>query len=458
MNPMDTYVIEINDSSLTLSGQDAFLISSPGYANLANENNILLGQEAEDRAYLEPLHTSNQFWHKLSQYRLSDSINSSKTPADVIWLHLLELWSKAQLSKGDVIFSVSGSLNEQQLSLLLGVAEQCPFQARAVVDTAVASIAGLAQIHPPVPLPQNATYFHIDIHLYKTVLTQLAAQNGNWIRTEVTSFPIGIVALKNSLMQLVADQFVQETRFDPLHEAHIEQLLYDSLPGWLADLKSNADIPVQLNRRSLMLAGSKVKRQLTRIFQDVTATLRQKLDAESTLLVSHRLAPYPGLLSEFNLHWLPENAVNLGIESSIDVIQAHDSGIPLVLYLPIAPDTLTSSSNQDGEQLTAADRPEQLKATDKPTHLLINNRAFKITDPVSLWLSKKGFVLSDANKSTPRKKVAELTFLADNLILQNPAQELLVNGKRPEKLPKALSAGDILMLKSHSLSCIQVMD
>src|SRR3546814_18941250 len=50
----------------------------------------------------------------------------------------------------------------------------------------------------------------------------------------------GLSGLCDSWAALIAEHFLHETRFDPLHRAESEQLLYTRLPEWLNTLRDSA--------------------------------------------------------------------------------------------------------------------------------------------------------------------------------------------------------------------------
>ena len=46
-------------------------------------------------------------------------------------------------------------------------------------------------------------------------------------------------------MRMIGREFVARTRFDPLHRANLEQQLFDSLPGWLEQLRSADAVEIE---------------------------------------------------------------------------------------------------------------------------------------------------------------------------------------------------------------------
>src|SRR5262249_40625104 len=53
-------------------------------------------------------------------------------------------------------------------------------------------------------------------------------------------------SLTEGFARRIAELFVRATRFDPLHKAETEQMLYDRLPAWLEQLRSRERIEITL--------------------------------------------------------------------------------------------------------------------------------------------------------------------------------------------------------------------
>ena len=62
---MNTTVFELNDTGIYCNGQQGSALISPGYALLTNTG-VATGTEAQQRFWLEPQHSYNQFWRQLS--------------------------------------------------------------------------------------------------------------------------------------------------------------------------------------------------------------------------------------------------------------------------------------------------------------------------------------------------------------------------------------------------------
>src|SRR3546814_6704976 len=107
----------------------------------------------------------------------------------------------------------------------------------------------------------------------------------------------GLSGLCDSWAALIAEHFLHETRFDPLHRAESEQLLYTRLPEWLNTLRDSAAAVLTLD------VGARVYRvEISRqalvsaVAADYQALVaRARGSAVDRVVLGPRLAAFPGL-------------------------------------------------------------------------------------------------------------------------------------------------------------------
>ncbi|MCY4563331.1 MAG: hypothetical protein OXE40_02490, partial [Gammaproteobacteria bacterium] len=190
-----------------------------------------------------------------------------------------------------LIAAVPGSLTTDQLGVLLGIAQEAGLAIVGFVDSAVLmASAG--------PVPDRC--WLLDLHLTRACLTELHA--GEEVeRAGVQEFPgCGVVSCLDGWANLLADRFVQDTRFDPLHSADTEQQLFDQLYDWAQPGREGqtgegdfaAEIRHGGHERRVQVPGNALQGKLT---QRLTQ-LAQKLPDGAQLLVAPRSAALPGLL------------------------------------------------------------------------------------------------------------------------------------------------------------------
>ncbi|MFV0277399.1 MAG: hypothetical protein ACK5HY_09480, partial [Parahaliea sp.] len=197
---MSIAVLDINDASLQLwHGEQA--VQSPGYA-LLEGSDYRFGNIARAAARLRPRDVSTRYWGQLNTQPLQPRLGPARHSADLVHAHLLALHREAG-EPGQVLLAVPGSLEREQLSLLLGIIEQCPFSAAALVNRSVA----LAQ-----PEATGDRLFHLEFQLHQALLSELATGAGE--RRLLRSEPLagcGMLQLQERLVEIIASAFIRQT-------------------------------------------------------------------------------------------------------------------------------------------------------------------------------------------------------------------------------------------------------
>ncbi|HMM76565.1 MAG TPA: hypothetical protein PJ986_12705 [Gammaproteobacteria bacterium] len=285
---MTNCVVDVNDFELRARIGDGEIASSPGYA-CAVDGQVELGARALAQAQLHPRTTENRFWRDLDTAPLTHFGKRVRHHADLVWLHLEHL--RGLLGHVDgAVFAVPGSLSHEQLSLLLGVAPAAKLKPIALVDSAVA--AGAAALGP-------GQWAHVDLQQHQAVVTVLEV-GAEIRRGTVEVLPgLGINALRAACVRAVTRAFVAHCRFDPLHHAETEQLLYDQLARWIELLARSPEINVQLTWRGGRFDTRLSRATIAEAATPLLARLRAALPASLMPVASHRLAAQPGYAEVF---------------------------------------------------------------------------------------------------------------------------------------------------------------
>ena len=243
-----------------------------------------------------------------------------------------------------------------------------------MVDGAIATSVS------PVP---GRELFHLDIHLHRSVLTQL--KQGAWLERDelFSSREIGLARFREAWTHNVAGLFVQATRFDPMHHAQTEQWLYDRLDAWNQHLAEHEhldiDLPhqdrthqVRLHRRQLLKSSEPLLRRLREFVSDAIPA-----DQPVALQVTHRLwHACPGLvqaletLPNVQLVLLDELAAAQGIKRLYLGHNVDEQHTPFVIKLPWFN---ASDLDAHGDRLAGYERRA-------PTHLLHHATAYPLTN------------------------------------------------------------------------------
>lgn len=393
---MATYVIELNDAGVRLATAERRLAESPGYALLQGDR-LLLGERARAEARLHPRHVQSQFWSRLSTDTLPQPVPRARTVADLAYAHLLDLFagtdaSEAGAGRAEVVFAVPGQFDRNQLALLLGIARECPFRAVGLVDMGVAALAAAGA--------SPGTAMHVDGQLHRSVITRIDVGE-DLVRDRVDdTAATGLISLQDAMVGLIADAFIRETRFDPLHEASTEQRLYDSLGSWLGQLALAGEALLELdtgrNSYRVSLHRDRLVERLRPRYEQLAERLRVHAGGPAEIHLSSRLAELPGLratlesrLEGCTVITAADDAVQQGAFAHLDRIRRDGERLAFVTRLPNAANAHGAASSRapaapparSSEEPAAPPQsppvPEAPKPV-RPTHVLMGHEAWPL--------------------------------------------------------------------------------
>lgn len=317
-------VLDINDASLGLWQGDSLSLASPGYALLEGKE-YRFGLAAREKARLLPRQINHRYWAQLDTEPMVPAFGPSRHSADLVHAHLLSIHEGGG-RPDELIVAAPGSLQHNQLALLLGIAEQCPFNVAGLVDRAVAACAG----HPV------ADYnWHVELQLNQALLTGMRFENGQLIRDNLVPIPgSGWLALQDALARAISDAFIRQTRFDPRRSASNEQSLYDALPGILERLETASETNIDLDGRQARVERAALVAQCESHYERI---LRTVTSGDAAVFLGNTLQGLPELGQRLPdaVRCAAADAIS-GIEQHLTAIQADPSGLRFITSLPAA--------------------------------------------------------------------------------------------------------------------------
>lgn len=281
----------LNDAGITMYRDGRIVYREPGFAFL-DDQRLASGQQAFDHARIDPRRVQHRFWSDLVTTPLTDRRFSHMSAADLASHQLERMWHAGGDGRTDLVLAVPAYMTAENLGLLLGITRELSIPVAAMVD------AGVAATRREYV---NAVPVHIDISLHATTLTRLAQPGHVQVdRVEVID-DCGIYDLSDTWLTTIAEAFVQQSRFDPLHTAATEQMLFNRLAGWLEEAARSDRVHVTLEYggigheadiESLALIGAAAP-----YYQRIASKLRPLFRAEETpaIQVTDRVGRLPGL-------------------------------------------------------------------------------------------------------------------------------------------------------------------
>ncbi len=434
---MTRAALHLNDAGITLLDSSGVHYRQPGFA-LLRDDALVTGNEAFARARINPRHVQHRFWIELGSEPLEDRFFRHLSAADLASRQLEELWRAAPPGVDELVVAVPGWLSAEQLGLVLGIANELGLPVVAMADAAVA--ATRREYRDAVPV-------HVDMGLHATVLTRVG-QDGQARaeRSEVLE-GCGLYALYDAWLTGIAEAFVRQSRFDPLHTAATEQLLLGELGAWLAQAGRTDVVRLSLEAggiehradiESLTLIGAAAP-----WYQQIANRLRALYRADETpaIQVTDRVGLLPGLADMLTarvggeIYALEPGATARGALARCRA--APGKGVTLQRQLPWDQSAIEVSATTSASAHAGV-----------PTHLLFGEVAWRIEDqPLTLGSQPDGggrFLELDGNMPGVSRRHCRITRQNGQCVVEDQSRfGTFLNGHRIDG-STVLQVGDAL--------------
>jgi hypothetical protein len=373
-----TCILEINDADLTVYHDREAVFRSPAVAVVQGDG-VIFGRDALALSRIHPRQTHQQYFARLSIDPLPGPGGRVRHHADLVYLHLQALKPIIDEHGGRVLLAVPGVLSADQLGVLLGVMQEAGIDVTGFVDSAVAAACGQ---------PGSGRAFHLDLMLQRAVLTELD-RNGDVARISTQEIAeCGIARLLDGWVNTVADRFVRETRFDPLHAAATEQQVFDQVYGWLDHAFEHGDLIVEVTQSQQTRRVDLTRATLEDKAAQRLAPLLDALPDSGSILLTPRTARLPGLVALLTragaqTQVLPDDALARGFLEHLERITGNGDDLRLVTRLPRSGGTgttpATGSDAASAPESPAAAPVEDSVTAQRATHALRGTRALPLS-------------------------------------------------------------------------------
>ena len=372
---MGLLAAHINDAGILVLGQSKVLYREPGFA-LLDDDELTTGNKALLQARVKPRRIQNQYWSNLSTEPLSDRRFEHLSAADLVSRQLEQIWTRVASADDQLFIAVPAYMRAENLGLLLGIAAELSVPIVGMVDAAVA--ATRREYRGAVPV-------HVDLSLHSAVLTRIAQAGQAQVDRANVIEECGLIALRDSWIALIAEAFVQQSRFDPLHTAETEQMLQDKLQKWLAAASADKMVALDIEYRGITHKAEIESLELVAAaapaYHRIVSSLRAlyRADEAPALQLSERASLMPGLADILSarvggeLYLQEPGATARGLLSRCRELQQGDRAVSLVRQLP------WDQAPVDRQATGVVGRGGQ------PTHVLFDNTAYSIdAQPLTL--------------------------------------------------------------------------
>ncbi|MDE0789176.1 MAG: FHA domain-containing protein [Woeseiaceae bacterium] len=280
-----------NDAGIIVVDDERILYREPGFA-LLEDDYLITGAEAYANASMKPLRIQNHYWSDLRTEPLPDRRFHHLSAADLVSRQLEQIWQRVAKEGDQLAIAVPAYMSNENIGLLLGIATELNIPVIAMCDAAVCATRRHYEHAVPV---------HIDLSLHSSSLTRLMQEGQVQVDHSVVIEDNGLLLLYENWLKAIAEIFIQQSRFDPLHTAETEQALQDKMPDWLTMASSASSVQLEVEYdgvthqaeiESLGLIAAAAP-----VYQSIVSNLRALIKAEETpaLQLSDRAARMPGL-------------------------------------------------------------------------------------------------------------------------------------------------------------------
>ena len=296
--------LDINDWQLTSRDEHGQITAVDTAAVSSVSGKLSFGAQALKHSRSHPQRFNNKYLYTLAADPIAGDLSPAKNCADLLYHHLCHLSGQAHET---YVLGISGHLTNQQLSLLLGICQEANMAVQGFVDLGLAIALGV---------PANADFHVLDIELHRMTISQIHVDGQQRSQQQSTAIDgIGASNITEGWMNVAADEFVQKTRFDPLHAGQSEQQLFEQIWGWLGTSHLR-DHRVTVNNGE---ASRDIEVSRTLLLEKLAQRLDSfDFDQVQHLVISPRVEAIPGL------HELLKARIpNIGVVTDEDITHGY---------------------------------------------------------------------------------------------------------------------------------------
>jgi len=363
------FASHLNDAGITLLNDQGIVYREPGFAIL-NDDHLTTGNSAFGQARIRPRRVQHRYWSALESKPLTDQRFSHLSAADLVSRQLEQMWSAAGNADRQLIVAVPAYMEADNLGLLLGVAGEVGLSFVTLVDAAVAATRREYK---------DAVLVHVDIGLHNAMLSRMVQAGRSQVEQSAVLQDCGVHSLYNAWIKTVAETFVRQSRFDPLHTAATEQILLNKLGKWLAQASSEDVVALELEfdgmTHSAEIESLSLIAAAAPFYQMIVSKLRAlyRADEVPAIQITDRVARLPGLADMLKarvggeIFALEPGATARGALARCRDREVTASGVSLLRQLP-----------WDQAAFTLEQTEVDVIPGNVPTHVLYKSTAYAI--------------------------------------------------------------------------------
>ncbi len=361
---MSRALLQLNDLYLNWQPEQGSANQAMGIVHVTKKG-LVCGEEAWKKLWIEPQHSYTQHWQQFNQKPMPQAAPGIRNTADLVFHQLQQLIQpEAKQDKPEqILIAAPGHFRNNDLALLLAIAQSLDLSVSSFIDPAVSAVAAIE------PLAESVLY--VDMQLHQTLLVEVRRQDKRWVKgATITLADCGLLQLLNIAAHFLANLSIHEHRFDPLNIAVSSQRLYDQLFHQL--LLNDTDFSVEFeggeSRFVCNVSGSQWHLMLNKALASLIKAIQDRGDLNGSICL-HK-----------NSQWL---ARHLDIASPTHVVD--DVQISRFLFQNWQSIIGTDVVYIDALDQAEADERNNDQSSHLASHLLLNNAAYSLQQGV--WLA-----------------------------------------------------------------------
>jgi len=435
-------ILNINNSGICLFQNDRVLYKEIGII-LNSDDGFLLGSKAMDSRRILPKNINHDFWSNLSETKIQSSAFSDYSSADLVSFQLKEVLQF--INNNDPIIIIYPSyLDSENLSLLLGIANALNIKIITFIESSIAAT--------------KEKYFasriiHLDIHLHGITASLMSDKKDVSVEESIFIEECGLFQLYDSWVNLITESCIEQLRYDPMHSAKTDQMLYDKIIKIIDETTKKNKVTINVDPES----KSKVIKIHSSAFIDAVNTNYRHLvnkirplfsrNENYVIQLTQQVAELPGLIT------LLESSFSCFVKVLDDLepergayrfnLSAFDDNTPSICRaLPYESENTVYIEKAGTQSFT-------------PTHILYDHVAYEISDvPIYIGTDVKTydrFIKLDTNSPGVSRKHCSIHMQEGHCIFSDLSRYGSYLNDRKVKEETVLQKGDSLKIGSPSI-------
>ncbi len=445
MKKLSYATLYVNDANITLLEDGKILYCQPSCVWVKNDE-IEFGAQALSKSRIMPQNIDTHYWSNLSTLKYTSDHNKHISSADIVSREL-EIINSIKSDDLPLLIVIPPYLNNQQLSLFLGIANDLDIKILGFIESSIASTRREYIA---------AKLVHIDLHLHCLSLSLMSQTDKLSADKMFIIDDCGQSEFDASWIKMISQSFIKQCRFDPLYAAESDQQIINNLSFWVAKSISQKTVHLEIEYGNQVyesdINSSDFIEAVMPLYKHIINKLRAIFEAEDlpAIQLTNLIAKLPGLAILMKqklsaaVYENDEGCAVIGASERFSIKEQEDGPLKIIKSLPL--DQSAISINKVNTESTN---------NDKPSHILFENIAYPISlTPIMIGSdpTQTDNILPISSNKTGISRDHCSLFVKNNKCILNDLSRYgtYLNNQRVEG-PSIVSVGDKIRIGSPGI-------